>query len=74
MKIFIWNKPYGVPYGGSFLFIAAETEEQAREIAKTTPVISYGSSPPDSMFGEITLGEPTRVIDCPGGECYEWSE
>lgn len=74
MNIFIWNNPYSVPYGGSFLFVAAQTEEDARKLAKSVPIVAYGFGRPEKTFGSIELGEPTRVIEAPGGECYQWSE
>lgn len=73
MKIFIWNDPYSVAYGGSFLFVAAETEEQARELARIAPITKFGFDPAGGGF-HLPLGNPTRVIDAPGGECYEWFE
>ena len=33
MKMFFWNNPYKVTYGGSVLFAIAETEEAARKLA-----------------------------------------
>lgn len=72
MKLFVWNSPYGVRYGGACLYIVAETVEQARELAKVAPVVAFGT--PVRLFGGHSLGEPTRVIDLPGGECYEWEE
>ncbi len=74
MKVFIWNEPYAVAYGGSFLFVVAETEEQARELAKTAPVFSNGFSHQEEPLGAMTLGQPLRVIDAPYAECYTWSE
>lgn len=74
MKLFIWNDPYGVNYGGSILFVMAEDEASARELAKTCPTIKYGFGKPDGFFCTKPLGAPDRVIEQPGGECYEWSE
>jgi hypothetical protein len=75
MKIYIWNEPYQVSWGGSFLFIAAESEEQARLLAAIAPKCGYGyRASNDKPLGNIELGPPSRVIDVPGGECYWWSE
>ena len=75
MKIYIWNNPHDLKYGGSFLFVAAENEDQAREYARSAPRVPYGMSTwEDQPLGDCVLGSPTRVINTPGGECYEWEE
>ena len=76
MKIFIWNSPYSVPYGSSFLFVAAETEEEARKMARFVPITEFGLNP-DADSGTLGLepdGQADRIIELPGGECYQWSE
>lgn len=73
MKVFIWNNPYSVAYGGSFLFVVAGNEEQARNLAASAHVTHYGY-PPRERNGQTDLGEPDRVIEAPYAEIYEWSE
>lgn len=76
MKLFIWNDPYTVSYGGSFLFVVAKDEAQARKLAKTAQINKYGRSPTDGILGDdlaLALGEP-RIEDLPHAECYHWEE
>lgn len=74
MKLFIWNDPYGVSYGGSCLYVVAETEEQARDIARSAKTSEYGSGADNHNHLPEELGPPTRVLDAPCAEVYEWSE
>lgn len=73
MKLYVWSNPYPVSYGSSMVFAIAESEEQAREIAKTAPCYSFneydnGKAPQDK------LGKPIRVVDLPCAEWHEWRE
>jgi hypothetical protein len=72
MKVFIWNDPYGVAYGGSICYVVAETVEQARSLAKHGSLRKYGLG--DDPAPNIALGEPDHIVDCPCAEWYEWSE
>lgn len=75
VKLYIWNNPYRVAYGGSFLFVAASTLDKAKKIAKDrAKQYHYGEFLHKDWSGNIPLGEPTRIVDLPGGEWYEWSE
>lgn len=72
-KLFIWNNPYQVNYGGSIIYAVAETEQEARSAAANAMVISYGEYEQDRL-DNMKLGKPTRVLDAPYAECYHWSE
>lgn len=74
MKMFIWNDPYAVKYGGAIIYAVAETEEAAREAIKSACTSKYGGEP--EGCGNFTVGDtpPTRVLDVPCAEIYEWSE
>jgi len=74
MKLYIWNDPYPVEYGGCFLFVIAPTLDAARKQAKKTIITRVGT-PYQKRGINIELGEPDRIIDqFPYAECYEWSE
>jgi hypothetical protein len=68
-----FDNPYKISYGGSFLFVVAEDEAQARELAKTARINKYGFSPTDELLGDVKLGKP-RIQDLPYAECYHWEE
>lgn len=75
MKLFVWAEPYRVKYGSSAVFVVAETEEQAREIARSGAAYEYVIGPrPIGWVQTITLGPPTRVVEAPCAEWHEWSE
>jgi hypothetical protein len=75
MKVYIWNEPYEVSYGSSWLVVVAKTEEQARKLAERAAIRKYGLIlDSDGVLGDsIKLGVP-RVENLPFAECYEWSE
>ena len=73
MKLFIWDNAYEVSYGGAMVFAVAENVEAAREQLRTTKEAPYGlgdSSEKDTTF----LGEPSRIIDYPHAEYWEWQQ
>ena len=75
MKLFVWADPYRISYGTSGFFAVAETVEQAREIAKSSPRYRYVEfHQEDGEMTEVVLGEPTRIVGIPCGEWHEWSE
>lgn len=77
MKLFVWVDPYETEGLAAALFVVAENESQAREIAfDRQRAKSYWDCflyvrnnwlPPKC----VKLGPPTRVIDLP---CAEWHE
>lgn len=73
MKLFVWNDPYSVRYGGAILYAVAETEDEARKVAANAMVSEYGIGQ-EANRQPFELGEPTRVLDVPCAEIYQWSE
>lgn len=75
MRLFVWNNPYSVSYGGSIAYAVAESEEDARAMIVGAPVNAYGlgaeyrPKPPMDI-----LGPPDAVHELPYAEIYEWSE
>lgn len=75
MKLYIWNDPYHVDYGSSILIAVAENEEEARKQAVNGRKYLYGDFLEDERpENTIELGPPTRVVDIPCAEWYEWRE
>ncbi len=87
MKLFVWNNPITLSLGGACLYVVAETEEQARSVAKTArwskqgheagdPGWSnHGVERDDTIVGrDFALGAPDRVIEAPCAEIYYWQE
>ena len=74
MKMFVWNDPYAVKYGGSCIYACAETVEAAREAIKRAPTSHYGMDPGEPGRFDVGNTEPTRVIDAPCAEIYQWQE
>lgn len=75
MKLYIWNRPYPVAYGGSCLYAVAESEEAARALALTSPVNCYGFGAEPRQVGDWDLTRaPDAVHELPYAEVYEWSE
>ena len=73
MKMYIWVDPYAVSYGSSLCVVVANNLREARKMAKNAKRFSYGKYE-QPAGGDIELGEPDRVLDCPNGEWHEWSE
>jgi hypothetical protein len=74
VKLYVWASPYKVWYGGSLLYVVAESLEDALRIAASSPVYYYGYSKKAVGGPSLKLGEPTRVVDLPCGEFYQWEE
>lgn len=86
MKLFVWNEPYKIRYGGSIIYAVAETEEAARLAAADSLVKPFGyhdpcadpNPPRTAGLNPAALGPPDRVYEVPAGgavaECYEWEE
>lgn len=76
MKLFVWNAPYAVKYGAACIYVVAETEEQARETFTTTNKYGGQATPYlNTKVNDLVRGiPPTRVLDVPCAEIYEWSE
>lgn len=71
MNLYIWDDPYSVRFGSSLLVAAANSLDEAKEVAarSTGGRWTHMKGPwPDP-------GEPTRVIEnFPYAEWHEWSE
>lgn len=75
MRVYIWNNPYHVNYGGSFLWVVAETEEAARELTQKAMTSQFGLEPTAKMQRpDKPLGPPDRIEELPHAECYQWEE
>lgn len=74
MKLYVWNNPYSVAYGGSCLYAIADGEDAAREIASSAFIREYGYAPTERQLGSVDLGPPDRVHDLPYAEVYQWAE
>lgn len=74
MKLFVWNNPYPVNYGGSCLYVLAETEVQAREQAASTVIAKFGDTWEGRIVSLAPLRQPDRVVEGPYAECYEHEE
>jgi len=75
MKLFVWADPYQVFYGNSMLFAAAETVEEAKELASKAHMYQYTahSNCVASDHLASALGDPIRILDLPCAEWHEWS-
>ena len=75
MKLFVWNNPYSVPYGGTCAYAVAETEEEARTMVFNAPVNSYGLGATEEPLPVLNIdGSPDAVHELPYAEIYFWSE
>jgi len=74
MKLYIWNNPYDVSYGSTYLCVVPNSENEAREVARGSKTIAYGEFQKDYCLLPDDLGPPTRVLDAPCAEVIEWSE
>ncbi len=78
MKLFVWNNPYSVDYGGSCLYVIAKDVEQARELAKSKCADGNYVGLDRKNMRETCVPvdgvEPTSVHDLPYAECYNWQE
>jgi hypothetical protein len=78
MKLYIWNDPYRVPYGGSHVYVVADTVEQARDQAcsKYAITMTYGSPTraQRDWTGMNLDRPPDQIFDLPCAVWDEWSE
>jgi len=73
MKLYVWAGPYHVPWGSSMLVVIATNLEEAKKLATTGKLYSYGEYD-HSNTPEVELGEPTRVVELPCAEWYSFEE
>ena len=71
MKLYIWDDPYPVSWGASYLIVAAENLAEARKLAKKAPngQFSYMRKGVD-----VDTVKPSRTRSLPYAEYLEWSE
>lgn len=74
MKLFVWNQPYSIPYGGSIAYAVAETEEEARERVRSARALGFGEYPREGAVWLDIDRPPDRVLSAPCAEIYEWVE
>lgn len=76
MKLYCWDDPTKVHFGGSFLMVAAKTEAAARRLAKDAVMLEYGITEEGTLGREAAekLGKPDHIYDCPAGLVYWWHE
>ncbi len=74
MKLYVWNDPYAVSYGGSILYVVAASEAAAKKLAATANTMNYGSYERAGNDLPRELGEPDRILSLPCAEIYHWSE
>ncbi len=77
MKLFVWDDPVHVAYGGCVVVVMAETVEQAREIAAAGhgwQKWNYEGNDIDPIRKRGLAGEPTAVLDGPAYAASYWSE
>ncbi len=74
MKLYVWNNPYQVSYGGSCLYVLANDVEEARRLAMTAVDASFGDVHKSPVAVDVSGKEPDRVIEAPYAECFHWEE
>lgn len=75
VKMFVWNNPYGIDYGGTCIFALGETEEDARIAALAAEMMWFGRHAPNTAIPvRISLNRPADLILESGAVCYAWSE
>jgi len=79
MKLYVWNSPYSVSWGSSIAYVIAESEESAKQQLKTASVYRYGDDLPEAITDRgrrlhDPIPAPTRIVDLPAAEVYEWEE
>jgi hypothetical protein len=81
MKLFVWNDPIDISYGGCCAYVIAADVDQARALAVKAPTAYYGRAPGrgDGVYC-LKLNEadvarpPDRVLELPCAEIYAWEE
>ncbi len=71
LKLFVWDNPYRIPFGGTVCFAVAESVEAAKAQLKVSAGYYAGM---ESQTPQEKLGDPDRVLDLPAGEWHSWSE
>jgi len=75
MKLFVWNRPVAVSYGGTCLYIIAANVQEARKLAKKVALSEYGHLPNGKTVDLAgVIGSPDRIHSLPYAEMYRWEE
>jgi len=74
MKLFVFNSPYSVVYGSCCIYCIAPDLETAKGLAMKAALSEYGYDPNGETISIDPIGEPTRIVEGPYAECYQWSE
>jgi hypothetical protein len=75
MKLYVWNAPYPISYGGSCLYVLAPNLTAARKNALQAVDCGFGEPFGDNRVIRLEkLGEPSRVLTAPYAEVFWWSE
>lgn len=75
MKLYVWNNPYRIAYGGSCLYVLAPNLTAARKAALKAVDAGYGDPYSDGRTMKLDkLGDPDRVENGPYAEVYHWAE
>lgn len=72
MRLYVWDRPYEVPYGHSMVFCVAHNLKEARKEVAKGKTYSFGYKQPGIL--NIELGKPTRIVSLPCAEWHEWVE
>jgi hypothetical protein len=83
MKLFVWNDPVCMGYGGCCAYVIAADVDQARALAVKAPTAYFGLAPSrgdGAYFDCVRLKDadvarpPDRVLELPYAEIYAWQE
>jgi hypothetical protein len=75
MKLFVWDSPYKVSYGGTCLYVIAKTVEDARMQAKQSHVSNFGDNPKNTEdLSSMIDRDPNRICKLPYAEMFFWQE
>lgn len=75
MRLYIWQNAYPVKYGSACIYVVAESEAQARELASKAGIAKYGYKP--DALSRVPTGMALvtpRIEAVPYAEAYEWEE
>ena len=72
MKLYIWNDPYCVSYGGSFIYAVAETLPEAMKQVALGKLYNFGQY--KGTTPKVVLAKTTRILKLPCAEWFEYSE
>ncbi|MCY1669494.1 hypothetical protein OVA07_00505 [Novosphingobium sp. SL115] len=75
MKLYIWNHPHNILYGGAIAYAVAESEDAARDEIRKAPVMLYGDQRQKLDVAGLHIDGPAdRILDLPCAEIFQWEE